>query len=76
MTELELIKIFAGNLEDKMREVGITQAELAFEAGLAPSAVSRYLSGKRLPTIRALVNMCDVLECDMQELVPIYDHIE
>lgn len=76
MSEVELIDIFVDNLESKMKEVGITQAELAKEAGLGKGTISRYLSRERLPNIRALVNICYVLDCNVDELVPTYDIIE
>ena len=75
MSELELMDIFVDNLKSKMDEVGISQAELAMEAGLYKSTISRYLSRERLPNIRALVNICYVLECNLDELIPAYDLI-
>lgn len=75
MSEVELIDIFADNLRDIMQEVGITQSELAEESGLSRATINRYLAKQRLPTLKALINICDVLDCDLDELIPIYDQI-
>ena len=76
MSEVELIDIFAENLRYTMKDVRITQAELAKYACLSEAAISRYLSKKRLPDIRALVNMCVVLNCTLDDLIPSYEMIE
>lgn len=75
MSEVELIDIFADNLRDIMQEVGITQSELADESGLSRATINRYLEKQRLPTLKALINICDVLDCDLDELIPTYDQI-
>lgn len=73
MSELELIEIFAGNLRSAMEDARISQAELAKETGLSEAAISRYLAAERLPNLRAIVNICCVLDCDFEELIPTYD---
>lgn len=75
MSEVEFIDIFADNLRDIMQEVGITQSELADESGLSRATINRYLAKQRLPTLKALINICDVLDCDLDELIPTYDQI-
>lgn len=75
MTELDLIDIFRENLIDMMKEVGITRKELALEASLSESAINKYLAGDRMPTIKAMVNICYALECDLSDLIPTYDKI-
>lgn len=75
MSEVEFIDIFADNLRDIMKEVGITQSELADESGLSRATINRYLEKQRLPTLKALINICDVLDCDLDELIPTYDQI-
>ena len=75
MSEIELMDIFAGNLESMIREVGISQRELANESGVYESTISRYLSSQRLPTIKTLVNLCYVLDCELDDLIPTYELI-
>ena len=72
ISEVEFIVIFADNLREVMREVGITQAELADEAGINRSTISRYLKKQRLPDLVSLLNICFILECDVSDLVPTY----
>lgn len=76
MSEIELIEIFADNLRDKMIEVGVGQNELAREINVGKSTISRYLSKERMPTLKVLLNICYVLECELEDLVPTYDIIE
>ena len=72
ISEVEFIDIFADNLQEVMKEVGITQAELADEAGINRSTISRYLNKQRLPDLVSLLNICFILECDVSDLVPTY----
>lgn len=76
MSEVEVMDIFAENLRYTMMDVRITQAQLAKETGLSESAISRYLSKERLPNAKALINLCVVLNCDVEDLLPIYERIE
>ena len=72
ISEVEFIDIFADNLREVMKEVGITQAELADEAEINRSTISRYLNKQRLPDLVSLLNICFILECDVSDLVPTY----
>ena len=72
ISEGEFIDIFADNRREVMKEVGITQAELADEAGINRSTISRYLNKQRLPDLVSLLNICFILECDVSDLVPTY----
>ena len=70
ISEVEFIDIFADNLRDAMVEVGISQAELAYEAGLTKVTINRYLNKQRFPTLKAVVNICHVLDCDIDDIIP------
>ena len=72
ISEVEFIDIFADNLREVMKEVGITQAELADEAGINRSTISRYLNKQRLPDLVSLLNICFIIECDLSDLLPTY----
>lgn len=63
MTKAE---IFARRLREAMRVRGVKQVELAKRIGTKPATVSRYLSGKRFPTIPTLCNIAFALNvtCD------------
>ncbi len=76
MCELELMEIFAGNLRTTMEYAHISQAELARETNLSEATISRYLAGERLPNCKAIINLCHVLCCDLDDLLPTYEIIE
>ena len=72
ISEIEFIDIFADNLRSLMEEVGITQAELADESGLTRATINRYLKKQRMQDLRALINICYILECEVTDLIPTY----
>lgn len=69
MTEVEFIDIFKGNLKSLMDEVGYSQQELAQEAKIDQSTISKYLNGTRMPSVRALNNIAIALNCTVDELI-------
>lgn len=69
ITELELMKEFGDNLKDIMDDYQMTQKELADITGISVSAISRYIHGQRMPTLKTLINIVNALECDVDELV-------
>lgn len=69
MTEVEFIDIFKGNLKSLMDEVGYNQQELAQEAKIDQSTISKYLNGTRMPSVRALNNIAIALNCTVDELI-------
>ena len=70
ISEVEFIDIFADNLRDVMIEVGISQSDLAYEAGLTKATINRYLNKQRFPTLKAVVNICYVLDCSIDDIIP------
>ena len=76
MSEVEFIDIFSLNLESILDEYGITSIELAKEAHLDIGSITRYLSGERMPSLRAIINLSMALNCSIDDLVPNYDYID
>lgn len=76
ISEDEFVNIFADNLRDIMKDIGINQIELAHESGLDKTTISRYLKKQRMPSLKAVVNICYVLNCRLDDLVPTYDLID
>ena len=70
MRESEFIKIFSDNLRYSMQYANMTQRELADEIGIDESTLSRYLRGQIMPTVKNVINMAYVLDCDISDLVP------
>ena len=76
ISEVEFIDIFADNLRDIMYEMDISEGELARRTGMTRAAVSRYLNKKRMPTLKALVNLSYVLCVPITDLIPTYAMID
>ena len=75
MSELEWLDIFGDNLREMLLETNMTQGELANETGLTEAAISNYINKKRVPTLRAIVNIAYALGCDTDELIDFGDTI-
>ena len=75
MSELELIDIFGDNLKSLMDDRGISQNELARRMRVDKTTVSRYMNKQMLPTVKKLINMCVVLKCSADDLLPMYESI-
>lgn len=76
MSEQEWINIFGDNLAEIMAEQGYTQRDLADATGLSESSISYYVNKRRMPTIRAIINMAYVLDCDFNDFLDFGDRID
>lgn len=76
MSEMEWLDIFADNLVDLLKETRMTQQDLAEESGLSKAAISAYIHKRRIPTIRAIVNIGYALNCDFNDLIDFGDQID
>lgn len=76
MTEVEWLDIFADNLLSLMQERGYPQGDLAEEAGLDRASISRYVNKRCMPSIKSIINLAYVLDCDVSELIDFGDRIE
>lgn len=70
MRESEFIRIFSDNLRYSLEYANMTQRELADDIGVDESTISRYLRQQAMPTIKNVINMACVLDCDIGDLVP------
>lgn len=75
MTEKEWLDIFAHNLVDMLKDARMTQRELADETGLSEGTISAYINGRKIPGIRAIVNIGYALDCDLNDLIDFGDRI-
>lgn len=75
MSEIEFIDIFSDNLRELMLEHNITQMELADKILVNRSTITRYLNKSTMPSIKALINLSIVFNCDIEDLIPTYDLI-
>lgn len=76
ISEVEFIDIFADNLRDIIKDARIGQRELAEGAHLTRETINRYLNKKTMPSLRALINICYVLNCNLYDILPACNMIE
>lgn len=55
---------WAGRLKIKMKELGLTQEELANKLGVTRSAVAHYVQGTRHPPLKQVVKLAAILKVD------------
>lgn len=75
MTELEWLEIFSTNLRELLEEKRITQKGLAIASGLSEGAISYYIHGQKIPSLRAIINIAYALEISIDELIDFGDVI-
>lgn len=75
MTELEWMDIFGDNLRDILKEYGMTQRQLAEETGLTEATISNYINKRKIPSMRAIVNIANALDISTDELINLDDRI-
>lgn len=76
ISEYELLDIFADNLRDVMKEMGISKSELAREIYTSRSTITRILNKERMPSVPTLVNICLVCGVTLDEMLPNYSLVK
>lgn len=69
MSENEWLAYFGVNLEEYMIAAKMTQRDLADASGLSEASISNYIRGRRMPEVRAIINIAEALNCSVNELV-------
>lgn len=69
MTETEWLYLFGRNLTQMIYSYGMTQKELADATGLSTASINAYINGRKMPGVKALINISYVLNCTIDELV-------
>lgn len=75
MSEIEFMDIFSDNLESLMNDVGIGVNQLAREINVSKAVISRYINKQRIPSLKTFLNICIALDCQPDDLVPLYEFI-
>ena len=57
------------NLKEAIKQSGLTQTEIARRLGVAPSQVSCYFRGKKMPALDTLANLCVILDIDPADIL-------
>lgn len=66
---MDLLLLLGDNIRNTRKSKGLSQEELALEAGMKRSYVSEVERGLRNPTVRALSRIAAVLEVEPWELL-------
>lgn len=59
-----------------IRGSGMTQKELASRVGVIQQAIAQYISGRAMPAVDTLANLCDVLELDANDILCLREYAE
>ena len=76
MTGKEWLAYFGVNLIDLLESAKMTQRDLADATGLSEASISGYIRGRKMPGVKAIINIADVLNCSVSELVDFGDRIK
>lgn len=76
MTEAEWLDIFSRNLQEYLVDYGANQSDFAEDTNLSQQAISNYVNGKQIPTLRAIINMAYALNVDLNDFIDFGDRIE
>ncbi|MEG1732212.1 MAG: helix-turn-helix transcriptional regulator [Longicatena sp.] len=66
----KLGEIIQSNLELK----NMTQAQLGKKLGLSQKAISKYVTGKSMPSLDTLIMICSTLDININKLLSPYDN--
>lgn len=75
ISEAELMRIISGNLKSLMEDRRCNQKELAEDSRLSEGAISNYVNGRKLPSLRAVMNLCAALDCDVEDIIGFIDYV-
>lgn len=76
MTEPEWLEEFGKSLAYSIMNAGTTQRELAKVTGLTEGTISKYVTGRQMPSARAIINISYALDCTTDSLIDFGDTIE
>lgn len=71
MITLEQIR---NNLQEAIKQSGLTQTELAKRLGIGQQTISEYLHNKSMPALDTFANLCAVLDLDPAEILCLTDY--
>lgn len=69
LSEEDFNQRFSERLYYKLMRVGMTQYELSRKTGISSIMISRYCTGKSIPTVYNLLKIMKALRCSINELI-------
>ena len=69
MSELDWLDIFADNLVSLLRDAKMSQRELAEAADLSEATISYYIHKRKIPSLKAIVNIAYAFDISIDELI-------
>lgn len=63
-------------LASAIRNSGKSQTAIAKELGIKQQTVACYLSGRAMPALDTLANICEVLDLDANDILCIHEYAE
>ena len=60
-------------LKEAIRQSGMTQSAIAKKLGVHHSAIGQYLSGRSMPALDTLANLCRILDVDANYILCLED---
>ncbi len=60
-------------IQEAIKQSGMTQTEIARKLNIYQSAVQQYLSGRAMPALDTLANLCILLDLDANDILCISD---
>lgn len=76
MTEHEWLDIFGDNLVSLMRDWNMSQSELSQRSGISQSSISAYINKRKMPGVKALINIADVFDISLDDFINFGDIID
>ncbi len=65
---MQSFEVFCYNLAAAIKASPFTRVELATRLGVKPATVKSWCVGRRAPTVIRLLELCEILEVDAEEL--------
>lgn len=75
MSEQEFLEDISFSLRSAMNEKGISQTKLAKMTGINRQLINCYVNGKRMPSLKNLLNMFFVLDLRIEDEIDMFDLI-
>lgn len=63
------MRLTGENIRSRLKDKKITRMMIADRLCISRGAVQKWLNGNNMPTVDSLLNLCEVLDCSVEELI-------